>query len=356
MMDKQQNIKNVFGLGLLLVIVALSVLAFYLWKAKENNPNDIRLIISPYQDLAMIINLKQLELENKYGTQVKISTVPWQDTYAMLASASGDVDIAFAGLTDFLSKEENINKGSTDPIVFIFPLYVFKGGAFVTFKNDISPIYSNGKRNEEAMQTFLQSKMGLSKNTLYQMLVYRFANESKISPKSLRIVDINFDDALLAAQHGDIDVCAVGLTQLAEAKKRGAKVVFEMDEIGFADITGFMCKKSTLENKRQHIENLTRMWFDCTAYVMADIDNNSKHSLEYLRKNAATKFSLEEYKMALSQEFFPLTANQAIEEMVLPHSKYSIQNIYNITADFITEEDATKKRPSMPSIISLKQQ
>ena len=178
-------------------------------------------------------------------------------------------------------------------MLFIFPAYVFKGGAFVSFHKDMKPIFHNNSFDDAALRQFLQSRIGLSKNTLYQMLVYQLARKSGIPPNKVNIVDIPFDEGLLAAQKGDLDVTAVGLTQLTEALKRGGRVLFNMDDIGFADITGFVCKKSILEKKQRHIENIIAMWFDTTSNVMANIDVNSKYSLDYLRKNAATRYTID---------------------------------------------------------------
>lgn len=313
--------------------------------------NDITLVISPYQDLAMMVNIHPQGFDKKYGTSVKINTIPWQDTLPTLASASGDVDIGFASLAEFLAKEENLNKGSSDPLLFIYPAYVFKGGAFVTFRKDLTPIYRNGQYDESALKHFLNARIGLSKNTLYQMLVYRFAKQVSLPVKELRVVDIPFDEGLLAAEHGDLDVAAVGLTQLTEATKRGGRVLFNMDDIGFADITGFVCKRSTLAKKRRAIENVIRMWFDATAYVMADIDHNSAHSLGYLKRNAATRYTIEEYKKALSQEYFPTSLPQAEADMIRKEGKYNFRTLYEAAADFLEAEHVVSRRPSPPQFI-----
>mgnify|MGYP001559444134 CR=1 FL=1 len=315
---------------------------------------DITLVISPYQDLAMVVNIHPLGLDRKYGTTVKIKTIPWQDTLPTLASVAGDVDIGFASLTEFLAKEENLNKGSNDPLLFIFPTYVFKGGAFVTFRKDMKPIFQNNAFDDNALKQFLQSRIGLSKNTLYQMLVYQFARKSGMATSKINIVDIPFDEGLFAAQKGDLDVAAVGLTQLTEALKRGGRVLFNMDDIGFADITGFVCKKSVLEKKRRHIENLIAMWFDATAHVMANLDRNSQHSLDYLRRNAATRYTIDEYKRALSQEYFPITLEQANRDMIASDGRYSYQKTYEAAADFLVGEGVVGKRPSKPEFIQTK--
>jgi ABC-type nitrate/sulfonate/bicarbonate transport system substrate-binding protein len=319
----------------------------------KSEKTDIQMAISPYQDLAMMINIYPLGLDRKYGTSVNIKTIPWQDTLPALASAGGDIDIGFASLTEFLAKEENLNKGSKDPLLFIFPAYVFKGGAFITFRKDMKPIFHSGSFDNAALRNFLQSRIGLSKNTLYEMLVYQFARNSNIPPNRVNIIDIPFDEGLLATEKGDLDVAAVGLTQLTEALKRGGRILFDMDEIGFADITGFVCKKSTLEKKQKKIENVIRMWFDATAYVMSNLDTNSRHSLDYLRRNSATRYTIEEYKRALGQEYFPTTVSQAARDMISPDGRYAYQKIYEAASDFLVTEGAVSKRPDKPQFIQI---
>lgn len=333
---------------ILLVLICLTA------ACSKTTKEDITLAISPYQDLAMMVNLHPLELDRKYGTSVKIKTIPWMDTLPVLASVADDIDIGFASLVEFLAKQENLNKGTTDPLLFIFPAYVFKGGAFVTFREDTQPIYQNNAFNEVELKRFLQSRIGLSKNTLYQMIVYQFASMIDMPPDKVNITDIPFNEGLLAAQKGDLDVAAVGLTQLTEALKRGGKVLFNMDEIGFADITGFVCKKSTLDRKRRHIENIIKMWFDSTSYVMNDLDVNSAHSLDYLRNNSATRYTIEEYKRALSQEYFPITISQATDDMIDMNGRYSYHKIYEAAANFLVGEGIVSNRPPKPEFISVK--
>ena len=96
------------------------------------------------------------------------------------------------------------------------------------------------------------------------------------------------NDALLAASGHSIDVAAAGLTQVTEATRRGGRVVLKMDDAGFADLTGFICRQSVLRSRESDIKNLVRMWFDSVAHVASDIDRNSSASLDYLRKNSAT--------------------------------------------------------------------
>ena len=84
-----------------------------------------------------------------------------------------------------------------------------------------------------------------------------------------------------------------------------------------SDMTGFIAKKSTLEKKSVEINNLIKMWFDSVNYVYSDIDNNSKDSLAYLDKYSSTKYTLEGYKSALTNEYLPKTVEESKTRMIL---------------------------------------
>ncbi|BBB32576.1 hypothetical protein TTHT_1037 [Thermotomaculum hydrothermale] len=345
--------KSGFKLKLFLILPVL-LLLFVSCEKKVKKENSLNLLISPYQDLAMIVNVKPLKLEKKYNLKVNITTVPWQNIMPLLSGYNSRFNVGFASYGEYLTKYDNINKGAEDKLVFVFPVYIFKGGAFVTFKNDIPPIFNNGKIDENAVKIFLGKKIGLQKQTIYEMLVFKLAKTAGIDKKSLKIYDVPMADAILAAQHGDIDIAAVGLTQLTEAIKRGGKSLLIMDDIGFSDITGLVCKESYLKNHREDLIKLIKMWYECTNFVFSDIEHNSKYSLDYLRKNASTKYTVESYKKALSFEYFPLSYNEAYNSIIKEGSKYDYKRLYKDMTDFLIEEKIIKKRPPLPQFIKLK--
>ena len=337
---------------ILLAVAALSAL-FYWFSQPAKEDRQVRMVISPYQDLAMMVNVKPLRLDEKYGFDLQLKTIPWEQTLPTIASVAGDVDVGFASLSEFLAKQENLNASSADPVEFFFPAYVFRGGAFVTFTPNPQPLFNAGALDNDRVQAFLRQKIALSRNTLYQVLVYQLAKNLNIPTKQLSIVDVGFDEGMLAAQKGDVAYAAVGLTQLTEATKRGASTVLKMDDIGFADITGFVAKRSTIQKKRALIEGVVRAWFDATAHVMSNVDQNASVSLDYLAKNAATKYTLDEYKRALSQEHFPTSLSQARADMLEPSGRYSMDRIYDFNANFLVDERIIKARPPKPLVLTL---
>jgi ABC-type nitrate/sulfonate/bicarbonate transport system substrate-binding protein len=340
-------------------IVALLVIAsafIYHRNHTESALAPLKVAMSPYQDLAMIVNIAPLKLEQKYGTKVQLMTMGWEDIPPAVASAGTAADIGFGSYVEYLTKYEKINAGSSDPVLFIYPLYVFKGGAFVTFNDKIpslsrQDITTAGSANAKRI---LESKIGTQKASLYEMMVYDLAVRHKVAPSSLRIVDTPLDQGFLAAERGDLDIAEVGLTQMTEAERRGGRVVFDMEELGFADITGFIVKKSVYERRQKDVDNLIKMWFDCVAYVYKDIDRNSTTSLAYLNRNASTRYTLAEYKAALGQEYLPNSVALAHNTFVGEQSQFSAERIGTSVNRYLVDNGTVAKATPLPSFAEIK--
>ena len=137
------------------ICLVLIVVVFFL---KQEKKVPLSVGISPYQDIAMIVNIKNLDLEKKYNTKVELQTMNWEDIVPAVASAGKTVDIGFGSLVEYLTKSNNINKDSKDPLLFIYPAYIYNGGGFITFKNDIPIINSNNLGNDSLVAIFLKNK------------------------------------------------------------------------------------------------------------------------------------------------------------------------------------------------------
>ena len=93
---------------------------------------------------------------------------------------------------------------------------------------------------------------------------------------------------MLAALNGSLDGAGAGLPQATETIKRHGRVVLTLDTLDLTDVGGFVCKESTYKKRKKEIESLVRIWYDCTNYVLSDLDHHSKASLAYLKANAST--------------------------------------------------------------------
>jgi len=165
----------------LLMIVAL-LLALYLCACLRNGPNTIgsvsplerkvplRMAISPYQDTAFLVNAKPLELEKKYGVKLELLTFPWEETLPAIASVGETVDVSYANLTEYLTKSVNLNGQRDDPVLFIYPAYVFNGGGFITFNPEVPDINSQTIKNPSLVRKFLSFRKRLSISLTLQAL------------------------------------------------------------------------------------------------------------------------------------------------------------------------------------------
>ncbi len=314
----------------------------------------LKVAISPYQDIAMIVNIKNLNLEEKYNIQVDLLTMNWEDILPAISSAGKTADIGYGSLTEYLTKVNNLNKNSKDPVLFIYPAYIFKGGGFITFNNEILPFDSENILQQEFVDSFLSKKIGAQKNSIYEMMLYSLAIKNKIDLTRLTIYDTPLNDGILAIQNGSLDITAAGLTQITEAKKNSGTVVLTMDDLGFADITGFICKKSVFIEKKEEISSIIKMWFECVDFVFSNLDKNSIHSLDYLNKMASTQYTFDQYKQALSQEYFPRSIAESNSVILSDEGTFSYRRISEEIIEYLVVNNIVDQKPSIPNFINIK--
>lgn len=343
---------------IVLGVVALGLVAVIgLQLASRSKENDaaLRVAISPYQDLAMLMCHEHLELEAKHGVDIEIVTLAWENIIPSLASAGRTVDVGFGSLIEFLTKYENINPLDTsDPLVYIFPTYVFKGGGFVSFNPAVPNLDEEVPAPPDKLRQFFSFKLGAQKNSMFDMLLFSLSEQAGLDRSDIQIVDTTMADGILAAQAGSLDAVAAGLTQRNEALDRGGRVVLTMDKFGFADLTGLICKQSTLEERREEIEGLIRVWFDCVDYIYSDLDKNTQIPLDYLARASSTQYTVESYKRALENEYLPRSLAEAQRELIAEDGAFSIERISESVAKYLVDLEIASSAPPVPVPIDLR--
>jgi ABC-type nitrate/sulfonate/bicarbonate transport system substrate-binding protein len=302
----------------------------------------------------MIVNAGPQNFDKKYGVDLRLLTLSWEEILPAVASASGGADVGFASLAEYLAKRDNLNHGATDPVLFIYPLYVYKGGGFITFNPSVPTLDQHSLTTATPVTEFLTKKIGAQKNSIYEMMVFTLARRANFDPKKIQLTDTPMNDGLLAAQQGSLDIASAGLTQSTEATKQSGRIVLTMEDLGFADITGLICKMSTLTQRRAEVEGLIRAWFDSVAFVLRDIDRNSAASLAYLNRTAATKYTLDQYKTALKQEYLPTTLSEAGQAFLSPQGQYSLGRISADMGAYLVSARGFSIAPDSPQPIDVK--
>jgi hypothetical protein len=302
--------------------------------------------------MAMLVTEKKLGLEKKYGTKLEFFTMPWEELIPAVASAGNTVDVGFTSLADYMCKSEHLNSKGDDPLLYIYPAYVFHGGAFVTFNPKVPEITAKSINDTGLVKKFLSYKIGAQKNSCCHMLLWLLAHDAGVKFSSVPVIDTTLNDGLLAAENGSLDAAAAGLTQRTEALKRHGRVAVDMDAANLVDIAGFICKESVYKQRKKDIDSLIKMWCDSTHYVLSDLNNHSADALAYLKANSSTSYSLDELKRALSQEYFPSSIADAEKNVVSSKSKYSIQRLSQLCSQYLLETGATKTSRPAPNMIT----
>ena len=322
---------------------------------QKTDRQTLHVAISPYQDLAMLTTYKSLGLDHKEGINLDLVTLQWEDVIPSLASAGRTVDIGFGSLIEFLTKYPRLNAGASDPLVYVYPTYVFKGGGFVSFNAKVPNLDDQpSPPPPDVVRKFFSFRLGAQKSSMFDMLLFAVSEQAGIQRTNLKVMDIGMADGLLAAEHGSLDAAAAGLTQRNEAIEKGGRVVLTMEKFGFADLTGLICKRSTLDARHADIEKLVRIWFQCVNFVYSDLDKNSSIPIQYLTQKSSTQYTPASYKRALEAEYLPRTLQDANRDLIADSGQYSIHRISDTTIKYLLKLGIVATPPPLPSPIEVR--
>ncbi len=317
---------------------------------QEQQP--LRMGIAPYQEIALLVNEKHLGLEEKYKTRLELLTMPWEDLLPAVASAGQTIDVGFASLSDYLAKAEHLNTKDDDPVLYLYPAWVFHGGGLITFNAEVPELNAKTIKNPALVKKFLSYRIGVQKNSCCHMMLWKLAHDNGLKLSDLKITDTTLNDGLLATENGSLDLAGAGLTQRTEAIKRHGRVVLTMDTVGLMDPGGFVCKQSVYNQRKREIDSLIKMWFESANYVLSDLDHHSDATLAYLKANASTKYTLDEFKSALAQEYVPKSIEEAQKEIDSGKGQYSIDRLSREISNYLLDIGATKSERKAPKLIS----
>jgi len=342
---------------IVLVIVIIIAIVFVIVGQKGKTSTSARILsvgIAPYQDMALLMNANRSNLEKKYNLNVDYTTLAWEDLTPAIGSAGKSIDLTFASLTEFVTNERNINRNTSDPIVFIYPAYMFLGGSFVSFKSDMPVLTKADLNDPQKIKIFLSHTFSAEAKSQYEQMLFILAQKAGVDFKTVKITHLGLADSLLAAENGSIDATEAGLTQRNEALQKGGKVVIDSATLSSVDVSGFVTKKSTLVAKRSEIEDFIRIWFGSTNYVLGDLDHNSAGPITYLDKQSATQYTVESFKNALSQEVFPKSIADVNQLIINNGAQFDFNQIKNNLIAFELQNKIITEAPQNIEIIDIK--
>ena len=337
---------------LVLVVVAAILIPNYA-KKDTGETRTLKVGIAPYQDMALLINPKQKELQEKYNLDLELTTLAWEDLTPAVSSATDSVDVAFASLTQFVTNERNINRNSTDPLVFIYPAYVFLGGSFVSLNPDIEAITKNDLENKEKLQKFLKHSFAAESKSQYEQMLFMLAKKAEVDFSTVKITNIGAADGLLATMNGSVDATSAGLTQRNEAIQKGGRVVLDSTDIGSVDIAGFVAKKSVVDAKRDDIEDFIRIWYESLGYVLTDPNTRSGDSIAYLNEQSSTDYTVDTFKEALSHEVFPHSIKEVQQKMLNVGAEYDFSRAKDSLIEFLLANKVISEAPQNITLLNI---
>lgn len=335
-----------------LIIIGAVVLPKY-GKKDETGIRSLKVGIAPYQDMAMLINPEQKKLEEKYDLKLDLVTLAWEDLTPAVSSAAEPVDIAFASLTQFVTNERNINRNTDDPLMFVYPAYIFLGGSFVSFNPDVETITKNDLDNKEKLQKFLTHSFAAESKSQYEQMLFMLAKKAEVDFSTVKLTNIGAGDGLLAAINGSVDATSAGLTQRNEAMQKGGRVVLDSADLDSVDIAGFVVKKSMLDAKRDEIEDFIRVWYDSLDYVLSDPDNRSADSIAYLNEQSSTKYTTETFKQALSHEVFPRSIKEVQQKLLNADAEYDFKRAKDSLIEFLLANKVISEPPHNITLLNI---
>jgi ABC-type nitrate/sulfonate/bicarbonate transport system substrate-binding protein len=285
------------------------------------------------------------------GLNVDLRTVAWEDIVPSLASAGQTIDVGIGSINLLLPKAENIDVKGHGDVVFYYPLYVFKGAAILMHKesrirplSDFIRLYPSD-RNRAIREAMLQLKgmsIAVPQGTPYEQMLLAALKVAGMNPKTdIDLRYVKLADSLPAFLQGGVDLVGAGVTQRTEAARHGHRVFMDMESLGFAEVIGLVTTNHFAQAHPAEMQKLVRIWFDSVDKLMSDIDGNSKYVLSYLDKTASTKYSLKEYKAALTFQEFPRSIQDDEKLMFDPAGRFYWKRTWDIVDDYLVSTKAS---------------
>lgn len=341
---------------LLIVLVAVAMIAaaaLMYFLLPQPDDGQITLGISPYQDTAIPVIAQTNGIYDEREVNVDLRTIEWENIVPSLATRGETIDVAIGSINTFLPRANAVNTGQDDPVIFVAPLYVFKGASLVANKDSgIRPYREilteeNGDK-DRALRVFVNqldgARIGYPSGTPYEQLFIEATKGADRTVEEFRPTDVQIADALPALLSGNLELAAAGVTQRTEALRDGHYVAIETEDLGFAEVVGLMTTKSFYESHSEEIEQIRLAWFDSIQLLESQPEVATTGILDYLERNASTRYTFEEYLDSLSAQEFPSTAAAADDMFGNQAARFYWRTTWDIVNDYLLATEAIDEK------------
>lgn len=301
--------------------------------------------ISPYQDTILPIVAEKQNWYEGEGLSVKLKVLEWGDV--MNSLAGGAVDVAIQNFNSFQSVYHNINQRGGD-VIFYYPLFVFKGTAIMTRKEDnfktleeYLKIYPEDREKAitETIKQLKGKRIITTKGTEMEQIVLTALRRVGLSQSDVKITHALPADGLNAFLSGEGDFYSGGVTERTEARKNGAVELIETSDLNPPVIDGLVTTKTFAEAHPDVLLKLIKLWFKTVQWMQDDLEVRSKVVIDYLSTVSSTKYSIDEYKYTwYHTEVFPLDKEQMYNLLLDPNSNFYWKKSWDANNKFLVSE------------------
>jgi ABC-type nitrate/sulfonate/bicarbonate transport system substrate-binding protein len=143
-----------------------------------------------------------------------------------------------------------------------------------------------------------------------------------MTPSDVKLVNARPEDNLAAFLSGGIDAFSGGLTERVQAQRRGAVALVTGPDVSLPVIDGLIARRDFAESHPNEMAKLLEVWFRTVQYISQDVPTRSSALRDYLRGKASVDYTAEEYAVAWTFEYFPVSKAEAAAAFLKEDSLY----------------------------------
>ena len=203
-----------------------------------------------------------------------------------------------------------------------------------------------GQKDIKSIEDLRGGVVGYEGSVVGEFLLYRALQQSTLSRRSVKLVDVKANDWLHAFKEKRVDalVCFNPFSTTLLEEYEG-NMLYSSAHIPFEIIDVLFISERFYKNNKTAITNMLRAWFDAQSYL----DKNPKDAIKII--SAAKNSSTESYRSILTGITAPdIKANKIIMD---PKSDKNIYKYSQKIVNFMLEEGLISKRVNTTEIFQL---
>lgn len=281
--------------------------------------------ISPFQDTLLPLFGQEKGWYREAGLDAEFRILGWTEIQEALSSRSSNrIDIGINNMSSVIATYRR-----NPQLCYLYGFNTFDDGFALLSRPDsrIRPLRSlltpAGSREEAIRQTAAQLRgttVVTTSNTDMEQGVAAAARRGGLDfRRDIRIINLPPDEGLVAFLAGTGDAYIGGLPQRVRAVREGMVEILTGLDLGPAPINGYVGTKEFWAQSPEVVAKLVEVWFRIVTYINANLDEGAATIVGVLNRNAASGFTVDDFKSAWNRtEHFMASKQQAEQEILQP--------------------------------------